>query len=327
MDTTVKGQVIVRQGDTGIIYVNGVQVAEEPNFLFSYNITALSAGLRKAMNRERSNVGRSAYTDLIKKILLESKSPKVSAAIAKNLKDLSNGTQRDELNWVDVQRHAVKILNTTGQYLFISAEDAMDHPDTIDHARAAGLDILILPEQLAQGLGNMRDQVGNPIRDLGEFVEEYNRSFQFSFIAPEHLTQSEQSVHALTSKIVVLFGGKPKQVKDIRISETMRQDLGNDATTQGCWDPQSQCIVISRRTLGSMAGYAGVLVHELIHARSGYSDVTRDFENALTDAIGRAYERLLPERGESVSVPISGVAEPKQGITILGKARRWWNGN
>jgi hypothetical protein len=46
------------------IYVNGLRVAEEDNFLFSYNITSPTRALRRALNRERSNVGRGAYTEL-----------------------------------------------------------------------------------------------------------------------------------------------------------------------------------------------------------------------------------------------------------------------
>ena len=38
------------------IYIHGVKVAEESNFLFSYNITNLPNKLRKALNRERDNV-------------------------------------------------------------------------------------------------------------------------------------------------------------------------------------------------------------------------------------------------------------------------------
>jgi hypothetical protein len=37
--------------------------------LFSYNITKLSAQLRRSLYRERSNVGRGAYSDRVKTIL------------------------------------------------------------------------------------------------------------------------------------------------------------------------------------------------------------------------------------------------------------------
>src|ERR1700723_2069431 len=64
------------------IYVKGLFVAEEPNFLFSYNITKLSAQLRRALNRERSNVGRTAYSDRVKAILPASRSPQVATPLA-----------------------------------------------------------------------------------------------------------------------------------------------------------------------------------------------------------------------------------------------------
>ena len=71
LETTPAGQVLARPGDTPrSVYVRGVRVAEDDGLLFSYNVTKVDAKLRRALNRERSNVGRSAYTDRIKAILL-----------------------------------------------------------------------------------------------------------------------------------------------------------------------------------------------------------------------------------------------------------------
>jgi len=72
IESTKYGQVIKKNGSNGNIYINGVKVSEEERFLFSYNITTLTASIKKALNRERSNVGRTAYTDSVKKILLGS---------------------------------------------------------------------------------------------------------------------------------------------------------------------------------------------------------------------------------------------------------------
>lgn len=60
LENTRYGHVLRKKTETGRIYINGVKVAEEENFLFSYNITALSEAIKKALNRERSNVGRTA---------------------------------------------------------------------------------------------------------------------------------------------------------------------------------------------------------------------------------------------------------------------------
>jgi hypothetical protein len=60
LEETKYGEVLDRSSgsETGRVYVRGLLVAEEPNFLFSYNITELNAALRRALNRERANVGR-----------------------------------------------------------------------------------------------------------------------------------------------------------------------------------------------------------------------------------------------------------------------------
>ncbi|PKY09819.1 hypothetical protein B1757_13100 [Acidithiobacillus marinus] len=297
MDTTANGQVVHRQGESGSIYVNGTHVANEPNFLFSYNITTLTANLRKAMNRERTNVGRSAYTDIIKKILLSSKSPEVSEAIAKDFRNLGFGNNRDEIGWIEVQRHAVKVLNKMGKYLFISAEQAMENPDIMDQAKRNGLQLITVPGNLAKSLDKLQDDSGTRIRDLHAFIEEYNQSFCFDYVDAKELTKKESYIYALTPNILKLFGGKPGKVKEIRISKTMREDFFTDSDTMGCWDAETRYVVIARSALSSVSMYAGTLVHELIHAVTGQSDVTRDFENSLTDAIGSAYEKLLNKNG------------------------------
>jgi hypothetical protein len=52
LETTTAGQVLAPPDERAAarVYVKGLLVAEEPNFLFSYNITDLSAPLRRALN-------------------------------------------------------------------------------------------------------------------------------------------------------------------------------------------------------------------------------------------------------------------------------------
>ena len=87
LESTEYGDVLARTDSprTARIYVKGLFVAEEPNFLFSYNITKLSAALRRALNRERSNVGRSAYSDRVKAILTACRSTEVAGPLAVDL--------------------------------------------------------------------------------------------------------------------------------------------------------------------------------------------------------------------------------------------------
>lgn len=284
--TTRFGQIISRSSGPGAIYINGVKVAEEANFLFSYNITLLSASIKKAINRERSHVGRTAYADSVKKILLTSTNGEVARKLAEDISRFQLGEMHDELAWIDVQEHAVRILNAQEKVLMVTAYEAMHFPDLIDQASQSGNTILTIPENLRAKIADSVDVEGNRMVDLTEFTDTYNDSFSFDFVEVEVLGSQERKILDTTAFIIEAFGGRPAKVAGIKISNTMRPDLMSSSQTLGCWDPSTSCIVIWRPQLNSFEEFASVLIHELVHAKTGYSDVTRDFENALTTTIG-----------------------------------------
>jgi hypothetical protein len=302
IESTKQGQIIEKRGKQGNIYINGVKVAEEENFLFSYNITVLTAPIKKALNRERTNVGRSAYTESVKRILLAAVSKEAAEMLAKDLTNITKGTAHDELTWIDVQEHSVKILNQQGKYLFVTSFEAMQHPDMMDQANNSGHVIITIPENLKYKIQGSTDIGGNPIIDIGQFVSNYNDSFDFEFIDPNDLSNKEKAIYRLTPRVTELFGGLPSNVKSIKISQTMRKDLFSEVETLGCWDGQSNSLVLSRRTLKSISEYSGTLIHELIHAKTGEDDVTRAFETSLTQVIGELCERLLVENDNTSNI-------------------------
>ena len=103
----------------------------------------------------------------------------------------------------------------------------------------------------------------------------------------------ESKVFAYADLIIELFGGIPSKVKSIKISETMVKDLFSTSETLGCWDPNSFSIVISRKQLKNISDFSGTLIHELIHAKTGLVDVSRDFETELTRQIGVITETYI----------------------------------
>lgn len=296
LETTKFGDIVNKVGSIGKIYINGVKVAEEENFLFSYNITQLTSAIKKALNRERTNVGRTAYTDSIKKILLACKSTDVAKILADDLQNINYGTQHDELSWIDVQEHSVKILNQNEKVLFVSSMDIMMHPDMIEEAKASGHQIISIPENLKEKIKGGTDLSGKPIIDISQFTSNYNDSFTFEFIAIENLTDKEREVYNLTTNILNLVDGKPRIVKDIKISTTMRKDFFSTSETVGVWEPSTGSIIILRKMLNSIKDYAGTLIHEAIHAKSGMGDVNRNFEHELTVAIGQVCEKALSKK-------------------------------
>jgi len=296
IETTPYGDVLQKKKSTARIYVNGVKVAEEENFLFSYNITSLTEAIRKALNRERSNVGRSAYSGRVKSILLSCKTKEVAEYLVNDLKDYYTGKMHDELEWIDVQEHAVKILNATERVVFFTIEELMSATNMVDEARKSGYKIVTIPENLKQRIRGSEDISGNPIRDLDQFYSEYHESFEFKFVDPHDLTLQERKIFDKTNEILNLIGGKPRNVKEIRISETMMKELGSFIERNGVWEESTGRIIIKRTQLKSMHEYAGTLLHEVAHAMSGTEDVTREFEEELTRLLGIISSKSLDFR-------------------------------
>lgn len=287
LDETPHGQILRKNANRkSRIYVTGMLVAEEENFAFSYNITSLTATMRKALNRERTNVGRTAYTDRVKQMLLASSAATVADTLASDLVKIEAGTNHDEVKWMDVAVHACQILNSSTRTIFVTASDLVLQKAAIDHAQADGLKIVTVPENIRHSLRGVLDLKGNPVRDLSVYQTEWEKSFEFKFVNPENLSKTELEVFRRAREIAKLVGGLPNRVGKVKVSETMRPDFLSGNMTKGLWDPRSASIIILRSELKSLRGFAGTLLHEIAHARSGFDDVTRDFENELTNMLG-----------------------------------------
>jgi hypothetical protein len=294
IESTPFGDIVVNKNHNGKIYISGVKAAEEPGFLFSYNITKKTTALQKALNRERTNVGRSAYSEVVKKILLASKSTIVAEMLAKDFQNIKFGTSHYEmLNWKDVKLHAIKILNQTGNYVFFTQEEIDECPNLNDLAKNSGKSVIIIDESVGLSLRGLKDFAGNPIINMSQFADDYEDSFEFDFVDINKLNAKEKVIHAYTKDIIKLYGGLPKIVKEIKIASKLREDFLSNSETEGCWDPKTNSIVIHRKKLKSLSEYSGVLIHEIIHAKTNYEDITREFENKLTDAIGIMCEAAL----------------------------------
>ncbi|PJN61994.1 ATP-binding protein [Paenibacillus sp. FSL H7-0940] len=269
------------------IYVNGLCVAEEENFLFSYNITSTNAALRKALNRERTNVGRSAYTDRVKSILLACTDSVVANEMAADLKNYETGYIHDELQWTDVQLHACKILNANENVIFLTPDQMRNGGSLVTHALDDGYRVVVVPESIAYRLTKLQDIEGSPIRDLEGYREEFNTSFHFTYIPVSSLSKEEQKVFAVKDLILNwLPSSQTKNIKEIRISETMRVDYSGFEAL-GLWEPIEKKITIKRSQLRNVIDFSGTLLHEIAHAYTGADDESLEFENGLTQMLGQ----------------------------------------
>ena len=216
------------------IYVNGLRVATEENFLFSYNITKTTKKVREALNRERSNVGRTAYSQRVKTILKECQSMTVAKPLVDDLEKFERGTTHDELTWKAIRIHACKLLNANDSVVFVTPDDERQHTDVLMYARDDGYRTVTIPDNIKAELNSVRDINDDEIRNIDRYVE-YNESFSYEWVDPEELTAKERRVWELHEEILEMVE-VPDRLQDVRISETMRiSALGHDSV-RGLWE-------------------------------------------------------------------------------------------
>jgi hypothetical protein len=310
LESTEYGDVLARNSrrHPARIYVKGLFVAEEPNFLFSYNITKLSALLRRALNRERSNVGRGAYSDRVKTILTACRSTAVAGPLAEDLNGYAAGRLHDEIAWRDVALHACRVLQTNEKVMFVTPWQMAGDTAQMQYARADGYRLVVVPDDIARSLGGLTDLNGNPLVDLGRYRDEWNDSFSFTFVSLAAMTEAEQTIYAWTQAIAALAHiDLTRRGADVLISETMRLSERGDPVL-GIWEATENRIVIRRDQLSSLSDFAGTLLHEIGHMVSGTHDGTLEFETELSRLLGTTAAAALGDsagllRGHNCAVP------------------------
>ena len=285
LERTSYGDVLQKRKGISEIFINGIKVAEEENFLFSYNITSLNATLRKALNRERTNVGRTAYSDRIRAILLSAESEAVLSVFTDNLTQMSNGRQADELKWVDVQAHAVRHLSARKETVYVTPDEIQRSSGAIlEVIRNSGKQPVFVTETVKQKIADTTDINGRQISTIQSVVAQYNNSFQYDFVPYEKLTAAEKVVFDLHRQLICETHSRVKSAQ-IKVAQTLRPDFPADSFG-GVWDTEKELVIIRRDMLRDPAVFCGVLIHELTHADTGLDDINRGFETALSKWIG-----------------------------------------
>lgn len=282
VESTPYGEVYRDWNDSSCIYVTGLKVAEEDEFLYSYNISNTTKKIRDALNRERSNVGRTAYTPRVKKILKSCESSDVFRQLTENLQNLSDGNACEELSWKPVQLRAVKIMNAMDDVVFVTADERTQNTDIIEDAESEVGDTLTIPSNLRQKMKGEKDINGDKLKNLDAYKKERQDSFEFSFVNEEELTPEERDVWNLKSDIFELIS-KPDGY-EVLVSEQIRPSSKTGAT--GLHQGSENRIIIRRDVLKDEKDFIGTLLHEVAHATSGHIDQTREFETELTDYLG-----------------------------------------
>ena len=189
--------------------------------------------------------------------------------------------------------HACRVLQANEKVVFVTAWQLAEDTAQVRYAKTDGYRVVVVPDDIARSLGSLSDLDGRPMIDLNRYRDEWNDSFSFTFVEPRAMTASEQAVFAWTGEIAALAHvDLSMRGVAVLISETMRlNDAGSPVL--GIWESNERRIVIRRDQLSGIASYAGTLLHEIGHMVSGTSDGTLDFEQVLSELLGRVAATVL----------------------------------
>jgi hypothetical protein len=299
IETTKFGDVLEAGSSPGI-YIQGLRVAEEESFLFSYNITDLTEALRKGMNRERNNVGRSAYTDRVQDILMKCGSDPVADRLTSKLVQVSqtSGAKQGELGWAPIVVHACKVLATNRKIAFITSRE--NSSAAYMREQYASYEFVVVPDETISRLKGQKDYNGNKLVTFAGLLEKFNESFEVTPIPLHELTNEERSIFALHKQAIAVaaLGNGPTRIDSVVVSEMLT--LEDDGTSAlGVWEPDHHRISIKRSQLTNASTFLGVFLHEYAHAATGTDDMTSEFEDALTELLGTVASQFITANTEA----------------------------
>ena len=271
------------------MYVNGVFVADEPGFVFSYNITKLLPSKRKGLNRDRRSISRDLYRERVVGLIEKAESPEVLDILRKALKDQRTG---GELAWKPVFLKAAASLQASQKVVYFTPAELETNPSLVSDARRDGFEPVTISEDQRRDMLGFRTPSGDPLRTSRLFAQELQSKFQYQFVDALALDDDERAVLDLTPSIATMVTRlRPPQVL---ISEALRLD---DDRVLGLWDPELGKVIIKRSELQSPESFAATLLHELAHWDSRGKDQSFEFEACLTKYLGRLAVCALPTIG------------------------------
>lgn len=203
---------------------------------------------------------------------------------------------KEELRWQDVSLHVIKELNASDKFVFMSQAEffglSADNKDIIENSEK---EIVIISEGVKSKIERDISNDEYSLNTLAGFLNDYIESFVYTFIDYSELNRKEKKVYNLAIKVFEYFSC-PEYLNKLKISEVITPNQSFN-TTLGVYDINKDLIIVKRSQLENAEDFLGTLIHELIHALTGTTDVTRDFEIELTKVIGNLSKSLFHRQG------------------------------
>ncbi len=158
--------------------------------------------MKKKLNRERLNVGRTTYAERVRSILKSASSNSVQRILIDQVRKRATGEQCDEMAWIEISQMALNLMYARAPVAYLTEHELQSRPDVLDNIRSDGYEPIVISEQQKEKLVAQILAGGPQVRTLETYVQEYNTSFEYKFVDYANLTSEEQRVYDLTPKIL-----------------------------------------------------------------------------------------------------------------------------
>lgn len=285
------------------IYFNGLEIAQEEDFIFSYNITKPTLQLKKSLNRERKNVGKTAYAKRIQDMYKNLEEKAVMDILLDHIIDRDFSLSELEYSEImaSVLQWSAQDSQASQDKVFVSQSFMEKNPSMIaDISERQDKKIVILPDTSYKKIETFNKNTQNAknfaygqntINTFDQIMRTEEENFNPEVISFSDLTKKEKNVFKLAQAIVNKVS-RPHQFKAIKVAQSL-YSYEEGSQTIGLWSPKDQTIYIRRDQLNSSSAFLGTLLHEITHAQTGTYDVTRAFESSLSQVIGHLAASLV----------------------------------
>ena len=175
--------------------------------------------MRKALNRERTNVGRTTYSERVKSILKSAKSDTVKEELAEQISIRYSGEQCDEITWSEIAQVGIEALaKRDNNAVFVTEREMLYNPDEMERMRMEGRNIIVSNER-DRGKIQTEDAV-----TFTSYVQDFKDSFEFDYVEPNSLSAAERKVFDKTDSIMKMVGWTDEEMPEILISNTLQKE-------------------------------------------------------------------------------------------------------
>lgn len=213
-----------------------------------------------------------------------------------NLKHISTGSNKEELNWKAVQEHAAQQLASTDKHvLLVSSTELQEQKHHIELAVSTNHQVVSLPENVIKSL-----QKAEAPGTLARFVKQQKATFEYEFINPDSLSEAEKTVWKYGDLIFEVAGGIPPQIQDILLAKTLACTFDNATTVNysSVWEANLGRIILKRSVLTSLVDFAQELLSLLCRIKSGANNLSAQYEQEMKRMLGILFKCIVDNRSK-----------------------------